>query len=85
VLKAAIDAETLTDALKTTGDVVAGLKRYEELRQPYGASLVARGRHIGAAVVARNADAATRAETLLREYGSAGVVRNQAIAARVPV
>lgn len=85
VLKAAIDAETLTDALKTTGDVVAGLKRYEEVRQPYGASLVARGRHIGAAVVARNADAAARAETLLREYGSAGVVRNQAIAARVPV
>lgn len=83
VMKAAVDAETLADALAQGGGVPEALQRYNAERQPYGASLVARGRHIGATISARDIEPRLRAETLMREYGSAGLVRDQPIAARV--
>ncbi len=83
VMKAAIDAESLVAALSTSaGDVPAGLDRYNGERQPYGASLVARGRHIGAYFTARHDDPRHRIETLMREYGAAGLVGDKPIAAR---
>ena len=82
VLKAAIDAESLVDALAACGnDVAAGLDLYNSQRQPYGKALVARGRHIGALVMATGSE---RHETLMREYGSAGMVADQPIMARLP-
>jgi 2-polyprenyl-6-methoxyphenol hydroxylase-like FAD-dependent oxidoreductase len=85
VMKAAVDAECLTDALTACGnDVAAALKRYDRERQPYGAWLVGRGRHIGGTIADRDADPHMRIETVMREYGAAGVVQSQPIAARVP-
>ena len=85
VMKAAIDAESLADALAGSGgDVAAALERYNDERQPYGAALVARGRHIGAYFAARGGDRQQRIETLMREYGAAGLVHDQAIRARLP-
>jgi 2-polyprenyl-6-methoxyphenol hydroxylase-like FAD-dependent oxidoreductase len=87
VMKAAVDAETLTDSLAVAvaadGDTVAALQRYNDDRQPYGAWLAERGRHIGAAIMARDIEPQLRIEILMHEYGSAGLVRDQAIAARV--
>ena len=83
VMKAAVDAETLVDALAAGADMAAALQRYDDDRQPYGAWLVERGRHIGAAITARDMAPRDRIETVMREYGAAGLVRNQAIAARV--
>jgi 2-polyprenyl-6-methoxyphenol hydroxylase-like FAD-dependent oxidoreductase len=83
VMKAALDAESLTDALSATGgDVDAALARYNADRQPYGAWLVERGRHIGAAIAARDTEPRLRIETVMREYGAAGLVRDEAMAAR---
>jgi 2-polyprenyl-6-methoxyphenol hydroxylase-like FAD-dependent oxidoreductase len=83
VMKAALDAEALVDALSAgAGDVEAALQRYDAGRQPYGAWLVQRGRHIGATIAARNAEPSLRVETVMREYGAAGLVRDQPIAAR---
>jgi len=83
VMKAAIDAESLVAALSTSaGDVPAGLERYNGERQPYGASLVARGRHIGTYFTAGHDDPRHRIETLMREYGAAGLVGDKPIAAR---
>lgn len=85
VMKAAVDAESLVEALSASaGDVPAGLQRYNDERQPYGASLVARGHHIGAYFADRDGDPRQRIETLMREYGTAGIVRDQAIVARGP-
>ena len=82
VTKAAIDAESLAAALADSRDVEASLRRYNDERQPYGAALVARGRHIGAYFAARGGDPRPRIESLMREYGAAGLVRDQAIRAR---
>jgi 2-polyprenyl-6-methoxyphenol hydroxylase-like FAD-dependent oxidoreductase len=83
VMKAAIDAESLADALAGDGGGVAGaLQRYNDDRQPYGAVLVARGRHIGGYFSARGGDPRQRIETLMCEYGAAGVVGERTIAAR---
>jgi 2-polyprenyl-6-methoxyphenol hydroxylase-like FAD-dependent oxidoreductase len=83
VMKAAVDAETLVAALSACpGAVPAGLERYNDERQPYGASLVARGRHIGAYFAAGHGDPRQRIETLMREYGAAGIVGDKPIAAR---
>jgi hypothetical protein len=83
-MKAAIDAEALTDAFAACGnDVAAGLKRYDCERRPYGAWLVERGRHIGGYFKAIDVEPHQRIETLMR-VGAAGVVRFQSIAARVP-
>ncbi len=83
VMKAALDAESLADALGAGGGVEAALLRYDTDRQPYGAWLVERGRHIGATIAARDMDLSLRIETILREYGAAGLVRDQAMAARI--
>jgi 2-polyprenyl-6-methoxyphenol hydroxylase-like FAD-dependent oxidoreductase len=83
VLKAAIDAESLSEALSgSAGDVPAALARYDEKRQPYGAALVARGRHIGGYFALRGGDPRRRLETLMREYGAAGIVADRPIEAR---
>ncbi len=83
VMKAALDAEALADALSAAaGDVETALQRYNAGRQPYGAWLVERGRHIGATITARNGEPRQRMETIMREYGAAGVVRDQPVAAR---
>ena len=85
VMKAAIDAEALTDALANHGnDIAAGLIRYDRERRPYGAWLVERGRHIGGYFEAIDVEPRQRAETLMREYGAAGIVSSQPIAARAP-
>jgi 2-polyprenyl-6-methoxyphenol hydroxylase-like FAD-dependent oxidoreductase len=83
VMKAALDAEALADALAASpGDVDAALRRYNDQRQPYGAWLVERGRHIGATIVNRNVEPRQRIETIMREYGAAGLVREQPMTAR---
>jgi 2-polyprenyl-6-methoxyphenol hydroxylase-like FAD-dependent oxidoreductase len=82
VMKAAIDAESLADALAGDGGVAGALQRYNDDRQPYGAALVARGRHIGGYFSAHGGDPRQRIETLMREYGAAGVVGERTIAAR---
>lgn len=82
VMKAAIDAETLANALAADRDVAAALQRYNAERQPYGTWLVARGRRIGEHVTAHGRDARARIEVLVHQYGSAGVVEREPIAAR---
>ncbi|MEI8152683.1 MAG: FAD-dependent monooxygenase [Hyphomicrobiales bacterium] len=82
VMKAAIDAECLADALAADGDVADALQRYDAQRQPYGAALVARGRHIGAYFAGTHRNQAPSTETLMREYGSAGLVHDRPIVAR---
>jgi 2-polyprenyl-6-methoxyphenol hydroxylase-like FAD-dependent oxidoreductase len=82
VMKAAVDADCLAAALADSRDVAAALGRYNDERQPYGAALVARGRHIGSYFAARGGDPGQSSETLMREYGAAGLVRDQAIHAR---
>jgi 2-polyprenyl-6-methoxyphenol hydroxylase-like FAD-dependent oxidoreductase len=82
VMKAAVDADCLATALADSRDVAAALRRYNDERQPYGAALVARGRHIGSYFAARGDDPRQRIESLMREYGAAGLVRDQAILAR---
>jgi len=85
VMKAAIDAESLADVLAGGGgDVATALERYDHERQPYGAALVTRGRHIGAYFAGRGGDRRQRVETLMREYGAAGLVHDQPIGARFP-
>jgi 2-polyprenyl-6-methoxyphenol hydroxylase-like FAD-dependent oxidoreductase len=85
VMKAAIDAQSLADALAASGsDVATALARYDGERRPYGAWLVARGRHIGGYFEARDVEPRRRIETLMREYGAAGLVHDQPITARVP-
>jgi 2-polyprenyl-6-methoxyphenol hydroxylase-like FAD-dependent oxidoreductase len=86
VMKAALDAEALADAFSATGcDLNAALATYNRQRQSYGAQLVERGRHIGATITARDADPQQRIQTVMREYGSAGIVGGQPIAARHPI
>ena len=76
--------ESLADVLAGGGDVAAALERYDHERQPYGAALVTRGRHIGAYFAERGGDQRQRVETLMREYGAAGLVHDQPISARFP-
>ena len=84
VMKAALDAESLADALAGSDDLAAALARYERERRSYGSLRVARGRHIAATFEARDLEPRRRIETLMREYGAAGLVRDQPIAARLP-
>lgn len=83
VMKAAIDAETLAHEMQLAGnDVITALERYNAQRQPYGAWLVARGQHIGGYLASRDGDPRDRIATLMREYGSSGVVGREPMAAR---
>jgi 2-polyprenyl-6-methoxyphenol hydroxylase-like FAD-dependent oxidoreductase len=85
VMKAAIDAESLADGLSAaSSDPAAALARYERGRLPYGRLLVERGRHIAATFTTRDLDPRWRVETLMLEYGAAGLVRNQPIPPRAP-
>lgn len=83
VMKAAMDAASLADALTAAKDLTSGLAAYDAERRPYGQWLVERGRHIGATVMARDLPPRQRIETLMREYGAAGVVCDRPIAARL--
>jgi 2-polyprenyl-6-methoxyphenol hydroxylase-like FAD-dependent oxidoreductase len=84
VMKAAVDAESLVAAIASTGPLAEGLCRYNDTRQPYGAALVARGRHIGSTFMERGGDPSLRRERLMREYGAAGLVRGAPIEAHLP-
>jgi 2-polyprenyl-6-methoxyphenol hydroxylase-like FAD-dependent oxidoreductase len=70
VTKAALDAQTLTDAIAAAeGDLPTALAAYESVRQPAGAQLVARGRYLGSYVDRHERPV----ERLLREYGAGDV------------
>jgi 2-polyprenyl-6-methoxyphenol hydroxylase-like FAD-dependent oxidoreductase len=86
VTKAALDAQCLADALVATGnDVDAALMRYDVARREYGQRLVERGRHLGRYLEAQlkppeartAGDLDRRPETLLREFGAAGVMNEE--------
>ena len=81
VMKAALDAQSLADAI-ANGGIDAGLSRYDAERCRFGRWLVERGRHIGRAIEARDQDPRQRIETLMREYGAAGMVNETPITAR---
>jgi 2-polyprenyl-6-methoxyphenol hydroxylase-like FAD-dependent oxidoreductase len=83
VTKAALDAQCLADALLTAGDdIEAALTRYDRERRQFGRRLVARGRYLGGYLEAqlKPREARTPAElhrcpeTVMREFGSAGVI-----------
>jgi 2-polyprenyl-6-methoxyphenol hydroxylase-like FAD-dependent oxidoreductase len=87
VMKAALDAATLADALRASGnDVAAALARYQQERVRFGDWLVARGRHIGGEIeahfAARGEPSGERIATIMREYGAAGIVADEPITAR---
>jgi 2-polyprenyl-6-methoxyphenol hydroxylase-like FAD-dependent oxidoreductase len=86
VMKAALDAQCLTDALAGSRDLHDALADYEDKRSKFGRWLVERGRHIGAQLVAQPAgDASARRrhiDRIMREYGTAGAVADEAITAR---
>lgn len=85
VMKAALDAECLADELATSGgELRVALARFDRARTSYGHWLVARGRHIGGYFSATGGDREARMHTLMREYGAAGIVRGEPIAAYRP-
>jgi 2-polyprenyl-6-methoxyphenol hydroxylase-like FAD-dependent oxidoreductase len=88
VTKAALDAQGLVDALLGERDIRAALLRYERERIDFGRWLVARGRHIGDRLTSPldvdgeiESARRRRMEIVMREYGAAGVVADQTIAA----
>jgi 2-polyprenyl-6-methoxyphenol hydroxylase-like FAD-dependent oxidoreductase len=81
VTKAALDANCLADVLGEERDIATALARYDAERRRFGAWLVARGRYLGAWLEADagrgGAAAAWRErgpESLIREFGGAGVI-----------
>jgi 2-polyprenyl-6-methoxyphenol hydroxylase-like FAD-dependent oxidoreductase len=72
VTKAALDAQCLADSLAGSTDLAAALARYERERCAFGHALVARARHLGAYLEARDPEQAQRPEIVLAEYGAAG-------------
>jgi 2-polyprenyl-6-methoxyphenol hydroxylase-like FAD-dependent oxidoreductase len=82
VMKAALDAQALADAL-AADEIDPALARYEAKRQPYGAWLVARGRRIGEYFATAGGDRRERIERLMTEYGTAGLVDRTPISARL--
>ncbi len=83
VMKAALDAERLADALAGSGDNWAdALAGYDRERGMFGRWLVARGRHIAAYFETGHEDPQRRIETLMREYGAAGVIADEPITVR---
>jgi 2-polyprenyl-6-methoxyphenol hydroxylase-like FAD-dependent oxidoreductase len=86
VTKAALDAQCLADALVSTGnDIEAALTRYDVARREYGQWLVARGRYLGRYLEAQlkppearaAGDLDRRPETVLGEFGAAGVMNGE--------
>jgi 2-polyprenyl-6-methoxyphenol hydroxylase-like FAD-dependent oxidoreductase len=83
VTKAALDAQGLTDALAASaGDVAAALERYDRERRRVGSLLVARGRRLGAYLDAQRRPPGGL-QTILREWGAAGVIDGKSISAAV--
>lgn len=88
VTKAALDAKCLADALAASnGDLGAALAHYECERQRAGDLLVARGRRLGGHVEtqlklrqAGEKKPERWHETVMREYGAAGVMNEDALA-----
>jgi 2-polyprenyl-6-methoxyphenol hydroxylase-like FAD-dependent oxidoreductase len=84
VSKAALDVQSLVDALAQESGLDAALVRYAREREHLGRALVARGRHLGGYIrpaheVREPAYAAShgqRIAVLLHEYGAAGVIRD---------
>lgn len=74
VTKAALDASCLADALAAEDDIETALGRYAQERAPAGRRLVARGRYLGAFLEGHGTDPARTPETIVREYGAAGVI-----------
>jgi 2-polyprenyl-6-methoxyphenol hydroxylase-like FAD-dependent oxidoreductase len=85
VMKAALHAQCLADALTDTASSIdVALARYDRERSAFGRWLVERGRHIGRYFEARDADQRQRIETLMTEYGAAGLVADEPITAARP-
>lgn len=81
VTKAALDAQGLADALAGSGgDVAAALARYDRERRLAAMPLVARGRHLGAYLDAQRRPPGGL-QTILREWGAAGVIGTEPISA----
>ena len=86
VTKAALDAQCLADALVAAGnDVEPALAHYDTERRRFGHSLVARGRHLGAYLEARQtqneeerrqADLTRDPESFMRDYGAEELIGN---------
>lgn len=83
VTKAALDAQSLADALAATPcDLKGALMRYERERRPYGHRLVARGRYLGGYLEAgyehddsnRGPRPIRNPQVFLREFGPTGVI-----------
>jgi len=83
VTKAALDAQVLADSLLAAGnDIDAALKHYDRKRRQFGTWLVARGRYLGRYLEAQlkphgernGAELARPPETVMREFGGAGVI-----------
>jgi 2-polyprenyl-6-methoxyphenol hydroxylase-like FAD-dependent oxidoreductase len=85
VTKAALDAASLADAL-ASGDIGAGLKRYEREQQPFGRGLVALGRqeegaHLSAQLKPREARSAAERAWNLEELLQFHHLRSEKLAA----
>ena len=79
VTKAALDATCLAEALAAEKTIDEALGRYERERAPAGRRLVARGRYLGAFLEGRDADPMRTPETIIREYGAAGVIQKPGV------
>ncbi len=83
VTKAALDAQGLTDALAASGgDLAAALARYDRERRRFGSLVVERGRRLGAYLDAQRRPPGGL-QTILREWGAAGVIDGEPISARL--
>jgi 2-polyprenyl-6-methoxyphenol hydroxylase-like FAD-dependent oxidoreductase len=90
VTKAALDAQCLADTLWRAGkDLDAALHHYDRKRLRFGRWLVARGRYLGAYLSAQHKPREQRSgrelyrrpDTVLREFGGAGVIEGEPAAA----
>jgi 2-polyprenyl-6-methoxyphenol hydroxylase-like FAD-dependent oxidoreductase len=83
VTKAGLDAQGIVDALaESGGDVAAALARYDRERRHFGSLIVERGRRLGAYLDARRRPPGGL-QTILREWGAAGVIDGEQIRAAI--
>jgi len=82
VTKAALDAQTLADALEAAdGDMHAALAHYDRTRRQSGCEVVRHARYLGAHLEAQpgrseKREASVRPELILRDYGAPHLFRN---------